>query len=275
VVVRSRRYIVFLYRVRRFVRRIPRVLSTVLVLIIVLFVFLGRKEGLGVADLIKKVYEKQVLAINSNICSKLIINGIKHANYGRIQNHINDYCSGNNMVIEVLKQKIIEDPWIRDLYIQRKFPNSLKIYIIEYNPFALLIGKDNSTQLIDEYGTVINIIQDDMTKFSHLLVITGDNFKSEINNLFNMLSIYYNIAENLAKIERVGNRRWNLVLKNNVIIKMPEENDDIFDAWIVLDKIFSIYGFDIDLREIDLRIKDKVFLKYKNNTAQEIKDFRS
>lgn len=103
-------------------------------------------------------------------------------------------------------------------------------------------------------------------------MITGENFKSEVNNLFNLLSIYYDIARKATRAKRIGNRRWDLILNNNIVVKLPEENSDITESWAILDKIINIYGFDVDLEEIDLRLKDKVFLKYKNRVAEEIKD---
>ena len=53
---------------------------------------------------------------------------------------------------------------------------------------------------------------------------------------------------------------------------MPEESDDEADIWAVLDKVLNVYGFDIDLSEIDLRLKDKIFLKYNNGVAEEIRE---
>ena len=56
------------------------------------------------------------------------------------------------------------------------------------------------------------------------------------------------------------------------MVKMPEESDDEADIWAVLDKVLNVYGFDIDLSEIDLRLKDKIFLKYNNGVAEEIRE---
>jgi cell division septal protein FtsQ len=178
------------------------------------------------------------------------------------------------MTVEMLKQEIIKDPWIKDLYIQKKFPDSLKINIIEYNPFAILGNDSKKLELIDEYGDTINISQEEVKKFNYLLIIVGDNFKDEINGLFNLLSVYYNITNNLVRVERISNRRWNLTLKNKIVVKMPEEDgDNVYEAWNTLSKILDIYGVEIDLEEIDLRIKNRVFMKYSSDAIKEIKNF--
>ena len=88
------------------------------------------------------------------------------------------------------------------------------------------------------------------------------------------MSIYYEISSKVFKIERIGNRRWNLILKNNIVVKLPEENENIFNAWNNLNKIINIHGLDIGLEEIDLRIKDRIYLKYKDQVAEEIKNIK-
>ena len=66
----------------------------------------------------------------------------------------------------------------------------------------------------------------------------------------------------------VGNRRWDIRLENNIIIKLPEKN--LAYAWKKLINIYSTPGAIIDLEIIDLRIEGRIFLQYKNKTAKEI-----
>lgn len=245
-----------------------------LLLTFVLLISVLLKYNNIIKNYIVNLYNKQLNLINKNICNKLIINGIKYSNYSNIQEQINNYCNNSSITMEELRNNILKDYWIKDLYIQKIFPNTLKINIIEYNPFAILTKDNLIYHLIDEYGDIINIPNDEIDNFSYLLIIVGDDVKNEINGIFNLLSIYYNITKKLIKIERIGNRRWNLILKDNIIVKMPEENDDIFDVWNNLDKVINIHGLDINLREIDLRIKDKIYLKYNDATAKEIKNIQ-
>lgn len=223
-------------------------------------------------DKIKHLYKQHLNIINNNICSKLVINGIKYSNYSKIQGYVNNYCNNDNVSIEQLRNNILKDCWIKDLYIQKQFPHTLKVNIIEYNPFAILTKDNQHYELIDEYGNTINIPQNDIINFSYLLVVVGDNVKQEMNNIFNLLSIYYNVTRELLKIERVGNRRWNLILKGNILVKMPEEGVGNLGVWITLNKLINIHGITVDLEEIDLRIKDKIYLKYKEKTVREIKN---
>ena len=224
-----------------------------------------------ITDKINYFYKQHINIINTDICNRLVINGIKYSNYSKIQNYINDYCNNDSVSIEQLRNNILKDYWIKDLYIQKQFPHTLKINIIEYNPFAILTKNNQHYELIDEYGNTINIPQEDIINFSYLLVVVGDNVKQEMNNVFNLLSIYYNVTRELLKIERIGNRRWNLILKGNILVKMPEEGVGNLGAWITLNKLIGIHGVMVDLEEIDLRIRGKIYLKYKEKTVREIR----
>lgn len=201
---------------------------------------------------------------NYDICSQFYIDGILYANYFNIQNNVNKYCVDISYTINDLKSDILEDSWIKSVSIFKKYPNRLEIKVVEYNPFAIWVNKNGEHKLIDEYGDIINVPTREVKEFKNLFIIVGDNVEPEIYNIFNLLSIYNNISSNIVKIVRVGDRRWNLVFKNGTIVKLPEEDKDFFKVWRELDKIVTTSGNDNNLQIIDLRIKNKIYLKYKN-----------
>lgn len=268
----KRKDLVFLYKFKKKIKITLKVVSVLLVVVVALLIILGEKHVGSLLLNVSSYYKKQLYNVNYNICNRLIINGIKYSNLNEVQNLVSQYCYGKNGNINNLRNQILENPWVKDVYIQKKFPNSLVVNIVEYNPFAIILDDNKEFKLVDEFGDIINISDNEIREFNYLFMITGENFKKEINNLFNMLSIYYNVANKITKVRRVGDRRWDLILNKKLLVKMPEENEDIVETWNILDKILNIYGFDINLEEIDLRLKDKIFLKYKDKTAEEIKN---
>ena len=107
--------------------------------------------------------------------------------------------------------------------------------------------------------------------FGYLLKITGDNIKDyEMNNLFNIMSIHGEITKNINSITRIGNRRWNIVFTNNIIVKMPEYDEYMLDTLNILDNIIKIDGIMSNLKEIDMRNKDKIYLKYSKDFSKNI-----
>lgn len=265
--------IILLHNVRFFARKIFRFVVVIL-LFYCFYYFLKRQdefiEFLKKADnRLMRFYE----IVKKNACKNISINGIKYSNYTDIQNHINKYCSNRHKNIKDLKSSIENDIWIKDAKILIKLPSGIVINIVEYNPFALITNDGINYKLIDEFGNFINVSQDEIITFGYLLKIVGFDVKNyEINNLFNMLSIHYKIAKNVNSVVRIGDRRWDIILSDNIIAKMPEENNSISvsDAWDILDNIINVPEILSNLKEIDIRNQDKIYLKYNDMTFKKI-----
>ena len=196
---------------------------------------------------------------HKNICNDLEINGIDKADFFKIKTDVANFCElDNKNNLSILLNKIKQDPWIKNVSIRRILPNRLEINVEEYSPFAIL-KTNNRYELIDENGMVINISEREKRGYYNLIFITGDGAKENIYGLFNMLSTKPYLFGRIKSIIRIGNRRWNFELDNGIIIKMPE--NDIIEAWEKLDKIISIKGSEINIKSIDLRNKDKIFLE--------------
>lgn len=210
---------------------------------------------------IKNFVKKTIIGTGISKCSNLTINGINYSNKKNLYNNIYNYCN-NKIDIQKLKEELEKEIWIKDILIQQKSIDDLFINITEYIPFAIYIDNNNKIKLIDEQGNFINIKEDEIKLFNKLLIIVGEPTSDDVYNIYNMLSIYSNITNKIFKIARINNRRWNLILKNNIIVKLPEEEENIISVWKTLDELLSLKNIEDDLLYIDLRVKDKVYLKY-------------
>lgn len=263
--------IIILHNARFIARKLFRLLVVIL-LFYCFYIFSEKQDELN--KLLTKTDNKLLNLyeiIKKNTCKNIVINGVKYSDYKNIQNHINKYCSDKYENTKDLKVSIKKDVWIKDVKVLVKLPNNIIIDIVEYSPFALITNDGTIYKLVDEFGNLININQSDIIMFGYLLKIVGSGIEDyEINNLFNMLSIHHKVAKNISSVIRVGNRRWDVVFLNNIIVKMPEENDNISEAWNIFNNITNITEILSDLKEIDIRNRDKVYLKYNNKTFKEI-----
>jgi cell division septal protein FtsQ len=243
------------------VKNVPLIFGTSLIIIL----FWKGEESV---EFIKKFYRnniEQTLVRNISVCNNIEVKGNDNLDYKKLRDNIDIFCNDKNYDLEILKNSIMEDPWVKDIYLKKIMPDKFKIEIVEYYPFAIFFdGKKHN--LVDQFGNIINVNDKELRNFKYLLVAGGNGFKEEINSFFNLLSVHDDITKNLQKIERIGGRRWNLTLKNGLLIKLPEEDENIFEVWNILEKILNIYGLVVDLESIDLRIKDRVYLQY--NKAQ-------
>ena len=150
-----------------------------------------------------------------------------------------------NTSLFFLKEKEIikvtdKHDFISTIQLKKKYPNTLKILISEKIPIATEIDNKKRYYLTKE-GKKINYIE--LEAFKSLPVIFGKhkNFSSFFNRLedsnFNTHKIkafyYFDIG------------RWDIVLKDERIIKLPDTN------------------YENILKEIDLILNDSNFSKYK------------
>ena len=245
-----------------FYLKLTKVLKIVLALFVIFAIFY-LVRNIKKEKTFNEFEEKLVLTysklIYKDICTDIEINGVKMVNIKTIERKLREFCDlENKNDLFILAKSLEIDPWIKNISIKRKLPDTLIINIEEYLPFA--IWKTNGDiHLIDEEGKIISISDKEKSKFLHLIVVAGEDSKNNIDSLFNMLSSNPTLFSRIKSAIFVGKRRWNLELDNGIIIKMPEKN--IINAWDKLDKILSINGSEIGIKSIDLRNSDKIFLE--------------
>jgi cell division protein FtsQ len=158
--------------------------------------------------------------------------------------------------------------------VHKIIPDKLKIFVTEHSPFAIFSSDYNNYILVNEFGEKINIPDEEIANFGYLFLVVDSNFDSgEVRKVFNRLSIHDSVARRVSAIIRVGDRRWDLRLRNNVLVRMPENSDQATEAWTALADLMDTHGLDVGLEEIDLRVKGKIFLKYESETREKIDKF--
>lgn len=233
-------------------------LAIILVSLTAYFIFVMYKNNIvdKTIEMLSLEYSK---FIYKDICNNIEINGINKANVEKIDNEIYNFCNlENKNDLMPLLNRIMTDPWIKNINIRRELPNTLHINIEEYLPFAMW-KNGNDLHIIDENGKIIMIDEREKRGYFNLIIVAGDGAKENIYSLFNLLSSNPSLFSRIKSALRIGERRWNLELDNGIIVKMPEKDE--LDAWGKLNKILSIRGSEIGLKTIDLRNKDKIFLE--------------
>ena len=148
-------------------------------------------------------------------------------------------------------------PWIDYAIVERQFPSTLIIRILEKKPAALWQNQ-GAIYLIDHNGQIIE--ENDLQKFSHLIIIVGADAPQYIVTLFDALQFYPDIKKLVSSVIRVGNRRWDFKLHNGIRVKFPEFGlEDSLKYLSQLHKKENI--LDSDIVMIDLRVPEKIYIK--------------
>jgi cell division protein FtsQ len=109
--------------------------------------------------------------------------------------------------------------WVKAASVQRDYPNTLKINVVERIAFALWQHKQE-LQLIDETGASMGHPQFLMA--NHLPIVTGEGANLNAFQLVNDLSAIPALSQKVSAAARVGQRRWTLYLDNGVKVALPE-----------------------------------------------------
>lgn len=153
----------------------------------------------------------------------IYVSGRKFTSASAIKSAIN-LTKGQSLLYfnaEAAKNKILQEQWVESVTVKRVFPNTIKVNIIERVPMALW-QKEKGLFLIDKSGIVIT--DRGLEQFSDLVILTGDDAPAEASYLFSNLKAVPDIFYQIETAVYISKRRWDIILKNGTLIKLPEEN---------------------------------------------------
>ena len=179
-------------------------------------------------------------------------------------------CDDKLFIKTLAKDIKLNLPWVNKVNIAHILPNKLNIFVTEYEPFAIWYY-GSQKYIIDKDGNRVKI-DDNNEEFSHLVTLFGNGANLNAKSLFNIMAINPEFSANISSATWVGDRRWNIRFDSGLLVKLPSSN--INESWSYLIKFCNIQGSLINLNAIDLRIKNKIYLEYKDKELKEIRDLK-
>jgi len=162
------------------------------------------------------------------------------------------------------RERLLALGWVRDARVERRFPNVVYVQLEERHPAAIWQNAGRLS-VVDETGAVIG--DDAVPRFATLRVIVGPDAPGQFAALFAVLETRPEMLEHVTAAVRIGGRRWNLRLANDMTVLLPEQN--VAAAWRVLaDAVRDGALMERDLVHIDLRIPDRLVLRLAPGAAQ-------
>jgi len=185
---------------------------------------------------------------DNNLKKEDILNIINDKEYKTIFD-VNLFKIHNNLLL---------NEWIETVKIERTLPSSIKIQIIEKKPVAIWQTKLGN-KLITEDGSVIS--NANVTTFKNRLpIIIGEGANKNAFLILQILRKNPNLYNNVWSISYINKRRWDVHLKQGLIVLLPRKK--IHAAWTKIDFLQRKYKIlDIGLTEIDIRNQDQIFAK--------------
>ena len=154
-------------------------------------------------------------------------------------------------------EKSISDiSWVKDDVISRRLPDTIIVELQEREPVALW-QHQKKIFLIDKEGTVLSA--DNLTAWQQLPLVVGEGAEKNVMPLLDLLQAEPAVARELVSAVRVEERRWNLHLRNGIVVKLPERDVELaISRLAALEKQKNILGRDI--ATIDLRQPERIMV---------------
>jgi cell division protein FtsQ len=152
---------------------------------------------------------------------------------------------------DAVRRRLLKLPWIADAEVKRQYPDRIAIRLVEKRPFAVW-RKGGELLVIERSGAVIT--KDGAGAF-RLPLLIGTGAPEAAAPFIDALGAFKTVSARLRTIERIGARRWDLVLTDGVIVKLPEQG---WEAELgELERLVLEKGvLERDIEIIDLRYPD-------------------
>ena len=167
----------------------------------------------------------------------------------------------------VAAREAIEDlPWVEEAELKKVYPGTLAVSVKERSPFALWQMGDAVT-VVERDGSSIGPFAAEPS-IAALPLVVGTGAADHAERFFAMLEETPWLAGQVHAAIRVGNRRWDLRLRNGMTVRLPD--NDVPDAIARLEMLDITYGvLARDLAAIDLRLEDRTVFGLTENAAAE------
>ena len=166
--------------------------------------------------------------------------------------------------VEQTRERLKSNPWIADATVLKLYPGELQIGIREREAFALW-QKNGQVSVIADDGTVLEPYV--APRLIELPLVVGRGAETRAKEFLALLDRYPDLRASVRATVLVGERRWNLRLKNGIDVRLPETDiAPALERLVALDKEKNLTTRDIVA--IDLRLPDRVTVRLSEGAAQ-------
>jgi cell division protein FtsQ len=163
-----------------------------------------------------------------------------------------------------VRDKLKANPWIADATVLKLYPGHLQIDIVERSAFALW-QQDGRLSVIADDGAVLEPYVS--RRFLSLPLVVGKGAETRARDFLALLARYPQVRALTKAAVFVGERRWNLRLKDGLDVRLPE--NDVGNALASLSKLDKEDRlFSRDIVAIDMRLPDRLTVQLSEDAAK-------
>lgn len=170
------------------------------------------------------------------------------------------------------RNRIMALDWVASADVVRRYPDSIFVTIVEKRPFALWQSPElgngrGGVAVVERTGGLITT--QGVEKFARLPKLVGPGAPEAAADLIDAVMTHRAAAARIAAYEYVSKRRWNLILNDGVVVKLPETGwQKELDA---LEHLIVDAGvLERDITEIDLRSPTQFFFVLRSGEKKDV-----
>ncbi|WP_456664107.1 cell division protein FtsQ/DivIB [Bradyrhizobium sp. LB13.1] len=169
---------------------------------------------------------------------------------------------------DAVRDKLKGNPWIADATVLKLYPGQLMIELTERKAFALWQEAGRLSVIADDGAVLEPYVS---RRFLSLPLVVGKGADTQARDFLALLARYPQVNSITKAAIFVGERRWNLRLKDGLDIRLPEQ--DVGNALAMLsrldkeDRLFSR-----DIVAVDLRLPDRLVVQLSEDAAKARED---
>ncbi len=157
--------------------------------------------------------------------------------------------------------------WVKEAHVERRLPGTIYIGLVERKPVALWQNK-KKIRVIDSEG--VTLTDRRIEPFKDLIILVGESAPQHAPDLLAFLAVEPLINDKIEAAIWIGERRWDLKLKNGIKVKLPEN-----DMGLALRRLAKAQAEDglleKDLIVVDMREADRITVRTRPGAVKEYK----
>ncbi|MDA9497203.1 cell division protein FtsQ/DivIB [Bradyrhizobium sp. CCBAU 11357] len=165
---------------------------------------------------------------------------------------------------DAVRDKLKANPWIADATVLKLYPGQLMIELTERKAFALWQEAGRLSVIADDGAVLEPYVS---RRFLSLPLVVGKGADTQARDFLALLARYPQVNSVTKAAIYVGERRWNLRLKDGLDIRLPEQ--DVGNALATLSKLDKEDRlFSRDIVAVDMRLPDRLVVQLSEDAAK-------
>jgi cell division protein FtsQ len=129
--------------------------------------------------------------------------------------------------LDLVRERLLKYPWVKDARVSRRLPNTLRIAIIEREPAAIW-QSHGQLMLVDPAGVPLEPVSTDAMPDLPLLIGEGANGQEPARR--KLLDGAPALKPRVKAATWIGNRRWDLTFTSGEKLQLPEGEEEASKA---------------------------------------------